>query len=81
MQAWVLAVLAVLAVEQAASRFSWLHSGAIRAILVLRAFEVFALAVGATIGTRGPNPISQGVGYSYPLNDPSPSPRSSSSRA
>jgi len=69
MQAWVLAVLAVVAVEQAASRFSWRRSNAVRAILVLRALEVFALAVGATLGTRGPNPISQGEGYGYPLND------------
>jgi len=69
MQAWVLAVLAVVAVEQAASRFSWMRSGVIRAILVLRAFEVFALAVGATLGTRGPDPIGHGVGYSYALND------------
>lgn len=69
MQAWVLAIIAVLAVEQAASRYSWLRSRAIRTILVLRAFEVFALAVGATLGTRGPNPISSGQYYSYPLND------------
>jgi hypothetical protein len=69
MQAWVLAVLAVVAVEQAASRFSWMRSRAIRAILVLRAFEVFALAVGATLGTRGPNPLSHDVNYSYGLND------------
>jgi hypothetical protein len=69
MQAWVMAVLAVVAIEQAASHFSWMRSTAIRTILVLRGFEVFALAVGATLGTRGPNPISQGVGYSYGLND------------
>jgi hypothetical protein len=69
MQAWVLAVLAVVAIEQAASRFSWMRSGAIRAILVLRAFEVFALAVGATLGTRGPNPISVDHYFSYALND------------
>lgn len=65
MQAWILAVIAVLAIEQAASRFSWLRSRAIRGILVLRAFEVFAYAVGATLGTRGPNPLSD----SYRLND------------
>jgi hypothetical protein len=58
MQAWILAILAVVAIEQAGSHFSWMRSGAIRAILVLRGFEVFALAVGATLGTRGPNPIS-----------------------
>jgi hypothetical protein len=65
LQAWVLAVLAVLAVEQAAEHFSWLRSRTIRAILVLRGFEVFAYAVGATIGTRGPNPISP----QYPITD------------
>jgi len=65
MQAWILAVIAVLAIEQAASRFSWLRSRAIRGILVLRAFEVFAYAVGATLGTRGPNPLSP----NYTLND------------
>ena len=69
MQAWVLAVIAVIAVEQAASHFSWMRSRAIRAILVLRAFEVFALAVGATLGTRGPNPISVDAYFSYALND------------
>lgn len=69
MQAWVLAVLAVVAIEQAASRFSWMRSRAIRAILILRAFEVFALAVGATLGTRGPNPISVDHYFSYALND------------
>jgi len=69
MQAWVLAVIAVVAIEQAASQFPWMRSGAIRAILALRAFEVFALAVGATLGTRGPNPISHDQYYGYPLND------------
>lgn len=65
MQAWVLAVLAVVAVEQAGSHFSWLRSKAIRAILVLRAFEIFVLAITATLGTQGPNPISE----KYGLND------------
>ncbi|MGN6258424.1 MAG: hypothetical protein ACTHN3_11845 [Solirubrobacterales bacterium] len=69
MQAWVLAVLAVLAVEQAGSRFSWMRSRAIRAVLVLRALEVFALAVGATLGTRGFNPLSHEYNFEYPLND------------
>jgi hypothetical protein len=65
LQAWVLAVLAVLAVEQAAERFSWLRSRTIRTILVIRGFEVFAYAVGATIGTRGPALIS----HPYPISD------------
>ncbi|MBS1883302.1 MAG: hypothetical protein JSS97_10150 [Actinobacteria bacterium] len=65
MQAWVLAVIAILAIEQAADHFDWMRSRTIRAILVLRGFEVFALAVGATLGTRGPNPISP----QYPITD------------
>jgi hypothetical protein len=69
MQAWVLAILAVLAIEQAGSRFSWLRSPAIRAILVLRGLEVFALAAGATLGTRGFNPLSHDYNFEYPLND------------
>jgi len=58
MQAWVLALLAVVAVQQAASGFPWLDSKPIRAILSLRAFEVAALAFGATLGTRGLDPIN-----------------------
>jgi hypothetical protein len=69
MQSWVLAVIAVVAIEQAASHYSWLHSRAIRAILVLRGFEIFALAVGATLGTRGPDPISHAFGYNYEVSD------------
>jgi hypothetical protein len=53
MQAWVLAVLAVVALQQAAAGFPWLRSKLCRAILSLRGLEVLALAVGATIGTRG----------------------------
>ncbi|HEX3736001.1 MAG TPA: hypothetical protein VHV53_00525 [Solirubrobacterales bacterium] len=64
-QAWILAVLAVLAVEQAAGHFSWLRSRTIRAILVLRGFEVFADALGSTFGTRGPALISA----PYPISD------------
>jgi hypothetical protein len=65
MQAWILAIVAVLAVEQAAEHFSWLRSRVIRAILVLRGFEVFAAALGATIGTRGLALISA----PYPISD------------
>lgn len=53
MQSWVLAVLAVVALQQAAAGFPWLRSKLCRAILSLRGLEVLALAVGATIGTRG----------------------------
>jgi hypothetical protein len=58
MQAWVLALLAVVAVQQAASGFPWLDSKPVRVILSLRAVEVAALALGATLGTRGINPIN-----------------------
>lgn len=53
MQAWVFAVLAVVALQQAAAGFPWLRSRAIRAVLALRGVEVLAVAVGATLGTRG----------------------------
>lgn len=53
MQTWVLAVLAVVALQQAAAGFPWLRSKLCRAILSLRGLEVLALAVGATVGTRG----------------------------
>lgn len=52
MQSWVLTVLAVVALQQAAAGFPWLRSKAARAVLSLRGVEVLALAVGATIGTR-----------------------------
>lgn len=53
MQSWVMAVLAVVALQQAAAGFPWLRSKLCRAILSLRGLEVLALAVGATVGTRG----------------------------
>jgi hypothetical protein len=58
MQAWVVALIAVVAVQQAASGFPWLDSKPVRAILSLRAVEVAALAVGATLGTRGIDPVN-----------------------
>ena len=61
LQAWVLALIAVVAVQQAASGFPWLSSRPVRALLSLRAFEVLALAAGATLGTRGIDPISSPV--------------------
>lgn len=60
MQSWVLAVLAVVALQQAAAGFPWLRSTACRAILSLRGLEVLALAVGATVGTRHLDLISDG---------------------
>jgi dolichyl-phosphate-mannose-protein mannosyltransferase len=52
MQSWALTLLAVVALQQAASGFPWLHSTTVRAILALRGLEVLAVAVGATLGTR-----------------------------
>lgn len=52
MQSWVFAVLAVVAMQQAAAGFPWLRSRAAKMVLSLRGVEVLALAVGATIGTR-----------------------------
>ncbi len=65
MQAWVLAILAVIALQQAGSGFPWFRSTPARIVLVLRAVEVLALAVGATLGTHSFNPLSN----AYRLND------------
>ena len=65
LQAWVLALIAVVAVQQASSGFPWLRSRPVRALLSLRALEVLALAAGATLGTRGIDPISA----QFPLTD------------
>jgi hypothetical protein len=61
MQAWVLAVLAVIALQQAGAGFPWFRSMPARIVLVLRAFEVLVLIVGATLGTHGFDPL--GAGY------------------
>jgi hypothetical protein len=52
-QWWPFAVLAVLALEQRAEGYPWLRSRPLRAILALRAVEVFAMAVGPVLGTNG----------------------------
>lgn len=52
LQAWVLALLAVLALEQAARGFPWARSRPVRAILALRALEVLAVALGPVIATH-----------------------------
>jgi hypothetical protein len=57
MQVWVLTLVAVVALQQAAAGFPWLRSVPIRAILTLRAVEVLALTVGATLRTWDFNPI------------------------
>jgi hypothetical protein len=51
LQAWMLAVLAVVALEQSAEGFSWLRSAPLRAVLALRSFELLVLALGPTIAT------------------------------
>lgn len=53
LQYWVLVVIAVVALQQAASGYPWLRSVAVRLILCVRALEVFAILVGMTWGTRG----------------------------
>jgi hypothetical protein len=53
MQSWVFALLAVVAVQQAASGFGWLRSKPARAILSLRAIETLIAVVGMTLGTNG----------------------------
>ena len=65
MQAWVLAVIAAIALQQASAGFPWFRSLPARVVLVLRAAEVLALAVGATLGTHGFDPL----GGEYRLND------------
>ncbi len=65
MQAWVLAVIAVIALQQASAGFPWFRSTPARIVLMLRAVEVLALAVGATLGTHSFNPLSN----EYRLND------------
>ena len=65
MQAWVLTLVAVVALQQAAAGFPWLRSVPVRVVLALRAAEVFAVAVGATLGTRHFDPWSD----TFRLND------------
>jgi hypothetical protein len=65
MQAWVLAVIAVIALQQAAADFPWFRSTPARVVLALRVLEVLALALGATLGTHGFDPL----GDAYRLDD------------
>jgi hypothetical protein len=59
MQAWVLALIAVIALQQWASGFPWLRSIPARLVMTLRAVEVLAVAIGATLGTHSFNPIRE----------------------
>lgn len=51
LQAWLLVVLAIVALQQSRAGFPWLASKPIRAILSLRAAEVLLVAVGPTLAT------------------------------
>jgi hypothetical protein len=53
LQAWVLMVLAVVAIQQAYAGFPWLQSRPIKALLTLRVAELLAVAVVPTWATRG----------------------------
>jgi len=64
LQAWVLTLLAVVAIQQHRAGFPWLRSTPIRAILSLRALEVLAAATVPTLATR-----SQLVTRQYDLVD------------
>lgn len=58
LQYWVLILIAVVALQQAATGFPWLRSVPVRLILCVRAVEVFAVLVGMTWGTRGLDLVS-----------------------
>jgi hypothetical protein len=55
----------VIALQQWAGGFPWLRSVPARIVMCLRAVEVFAVAVGATLGTHSFNPLGKG----YAFND------------
>jgi hypothetical protein len=65
MQSWVFALLAVVAVQQAASGFGWLRSKPARAILALRAIETLIAVTGMVVGTNG----FQLLSHNLTLND------------
>jgi hypothetical protein len=58
MQSWVFALIAVVAVQQAASRFGWLRSTPARAILALRALESLVAVTMMTLGQTHFNPFN-----------------------
>ncbi len=64
LQAWVLTLLVVVAVQQAAAGFPWLRSTPIRAILSLRALALLAVAIVPTVATR-----DELISAQYPLTD------------
>jgi hypothetical protein len=52
LQAWVLVLFAVVALQQASAGFPWLRSKPIRAILSLRSVELLAVALGPALTTN-----------------------------
>jgi hypothetical protein len=52
LQAWVLTLLIVVAVEQCLGRFSWLRHASLRGLLALRSVEILLVAMLPTIVTR-----------------------------
>lgn len=64
LQAWVLTLLVVVAVQQGRTGFPWLRSTPIRAILSLRALALLAVATVPTVATR-----DELISAEYPLTD------------
>lgn len=65
LQFWVLAVLAVVALQQASAGFPWFRSLPARIVLALRAAEVLAMALAASLAAHGFDPL----GSEYRLTD------------
>jgi hypothetical protein len=64
LQAWVLVLLAVAALQQRHAGFPWLRSKPVRAILALRSVELVVIAVGPALAT------GQGlIASAFPLTD------------
>lgn len=62
MQSWVLALIAVIALQQWDSGYPWFRSVLARLAITLRAVEVLAVAIGATLATHSWNPIREHFG-------------------
>ncbi len=63
LQFWVLAVLAVVALQQAGAGFPWFRSLPARTVLVLRAGEVLVMALAASLAAHGFDPL--GAEYAF----------------
>lgn len=62
MQSWVLALIAVIALQQWDAGFPWSRSILARLAMTLRAVEVLAVAIGATLGTHDWEPFREHFG-------------------